>query len=315
MSIINSGIFDSETAYQRLVGGDWPTPGAISAVIVSNSTTIISTGNTSYNIGSTVTDPTRILVSVEGLLQIPSTDYSISGSNLTFYGAPAAGANIEIKFFGSESVNAYATLASKVDTFTGNGTVSAYTLSITPPGKDYITVVLNGNTLPSTSYTLVNRTLVLPSPLALNSNIDVRIIGGRLGASFNTRSFTGTGSSNTFPLSTGFTKDNILVFENGVAQLPSTDYDVVNDNLVFVTPPAANIGIQVRELGMIPANEGVTTLYYTNSRVLSAVTPLLTTANVAETTNLYFTNARVAPALTHDDVTKLMISPFMLMGA
>jgi hypothetical protein len=44
-------------------------------------------------------------------------------------------------------------------------------------------------------------------------------------------------------------------------------------------------------------NEG-SNLYYTNSRVVSAVTPLLTTANTVELTNLYFTNARVIGALT-----------------
>jgi hypothetical protein len=40
-------------------------------------------------------------------------------------------------------------------------------------------------------------------------------------------------------------------------------------------------------------------LYYTNARVVTAVTPLLTTANVIETSsNLYFTNARVVTAVT-----------------
>ena len=50
-------------------------------------------------------------------------------------------------------------------------------------------------------------------------------------------------------------------------------------------------------------------LYYTNSRVISAVTPLLTTANVTETTNQYFTNVRVLqavnPRLTTANVTEL----------
>ena len=45
-------------------------------------------------------------------------------------------------------------------------------------------------------------------------------------------------------------------------------------------------------------NEGSNNLYYTNSRVLSAVNPLLTTANVVETTNQYYTNARVVLAVT-----------------
>ena len=39
-------------------------------------------------------------------------------------------------------------------------------------------------------------------------------------------------------------------------------------------------------------------LYYTNARVISAVTPLLTTSNVIEGTNLYYTNARVRSTLS-----------------
>ena len=40
-------------------------------------------------------------------------------------------------------------------------------------------------------------------------------------------------------------------------------------------------------------------LFYTNSRVISAVVPLLTTANIVETSaNLYFTNARTRAAFT-----------------
>ena len=45
----------------------------------------------------------------------------------------------------------------------------------------------------------------------------------------------------------------------------------------------------VRELG---------NLYYTDTRVNTAVQPMLTTANVKETTNLYFTNARARAAIT-----------------
>jgi hypothetical protein len=45
-----------------------------------------------------------------------------------------------------------------------------------------------------------------------------------------------------------------------------------------------------------------TNQYFTNVRVLQAVTPLLTTANVLETTNQYFTNAKVISALVGANV-------------
>ncbi len=65
---------------------------------------------------------------------------------------------------------------------------------------------------------------------------------------------------------------------------------VVTTNTLVTTRITANIWN-----GLYTANviESPTNLYYTNARVVSAVTPLLTTANVVETTNQYFTNARV----------------------
>jgi hypothetical protein len=44
--------------------------------------------------------------------------------------------------------------------------------------------------------------------------------------------------------------------------------------------------------------ESASNLYYTNARVISAVLPYLTTSNVAEGTNLYYTNARVYSNVT-----------------
>jgi hypothetical protein len=255
MSIINKGIFDTDTAFQRLIGEDWPTQGQISAVIVSDSTTIISTGNTSYNIGTVVTDPKRIMVLVEGVTQIPITDYTTNGSTLNLIGTPAVGANIEIKFFGTDTINSSVSLYTKVDSFVGTGANTAYTLSVIPPNKNHVSVIVNGVYQHSDTYTLIGKTLALTQAPAAGANVDVRIVSGKTGSSFNTRTYTGTGSANTFALTEGFTVDTILVFENGVAQVPVTDYNVVNNNLVFATPPAANINIQVRELG-ISASSG-----------------------------------------------------------
>jgi len=238
MSIINKGIFDTDTAFQRLIGEDWPTPGQISAVIVSDSTTIISTGNTSYNIGTVVTDPKRILVLIEGVTQIPVIDYNTNGSTLNLIGTPAVGANIEIKFFGTETINSSVSLFSKVDSFVGNGSNSSFTLSVVPPNKNYVSVIIDGVFQQSDVYTVIDKILAFPEAPAIGANIDVRILGGRSGSTYNTRTFTGTGTSNTFALTEGFTVDTILVFENGVAQVPITDYNVVNNNLVFTTPPS-----------------------------------------------------------------------------
>ena len=69
---------------------------------------------------------------------------------------------------------------------------------------------------------------------------------------------------------------------------------------------SANISLEVANLNTVISNlttnsitEGNQNLYYTNGRVISAVTPLLTTANVIESaSNLYYTNARTRSALS-----------------
>jgi hypothetical protein len=226
--------------------------GAVSGVIVSDSIRIQSSGNATYGMGIPVTDPKRILVSIEGILQIPTVDYTVSGTDITFDTAIATGSNIEIKTFGQEYVNLSTTaaLTSKVDNFIANSAITTYTLSLTPPSKDYISVVLNGNTLASTAYTLATNRVTLAFAPQTGANLDIRTIAGRSGSVFNTRKYTGNGISNTFVISAGFNNDTILVFENGISQFPVTDYNVVNENLVFVTPPAANVAIQIRELGV-----------------------------------------------------------------
>jgi hypothetical protein len=73
--------------------------------------------------------------------------------------------------------------------------------------------------------------------------------GGGGGASAaNTRTYAGTGSQTTFAVTAGQTVNSILVLENGVLQLPTTDYTVTGTNLVFTTAPDDGVVIQVREL-------------------------------------------------------------------
>ena len=90
----------------------------------------------------------------------------------------------------------------------------------------------------------------------------------------------------------------------------------VRSNVIALLPTLAGSGIQIEANGQINANvtgssitstsnvaEG-SNLYYTNSRVLSIVTPLLTTSNVAEGSNLYYTNARVYSAIVSNLAAK-----------
>jgi hypothetical protein len=248
--------------------------------------------------GISVSDPKKILVSVEGILQIPTLDYTVSGTNITFDSAIAVGANIEIKTFGQEtlSLSTTAAIQSKVDAFIANSAITTYTLSLTPPSKDYISVVLNGNTLSSTAYTLSSNRVTLAFAPQTGANLDIRTIAGKSGSVFNTRKYTGNGISNTFVISAGFTNDTILVFENGISQFPVTDYNVVNDSIVFVTPPAANVAIQIRELGVPVAVTAANALPAIRGydQITGNLTPADPTKNLGNATvrwNTVFANA------------------------
>ena len=64
----------------------------------------------------------------------------------------------------------------------------------------------------------------------------------------NTRTATGDGSTTVFTVTNGVTVDNVLVFENGVCQQPTSDYTVSGTNLTFEDAPASGVKIVIREL-------------------------------------------------------------------
>ena len=59
---------------------------------------------------------------------------------------------------------------------------------------------------------------------------------------------TGDGSTTAFTVTNGQTVHNVLVFENGVCQEPTTDYTISGTTLTFGTAPASGVKIVIREL-------------------------------------------------------------------
>ena len=70
-----------------------------------------------------------------------------------------------------------AVLTSTVDTFTGDGSTVAYTLSTTPATINYTTAVIGGVTQPRSAYSVVGTTLTFTSAPANNQIIEVTTIG------------------------------------------------------------------------------------------------------------------------------------------
>lgn len=74
--------------------------------------------------------------------------------------------------------------------------------------------------------------------------------GGGGGPAYATYTFTGDGSTTSFDTTvTGLTVNNILAIENGITQVPTTDYTISGTSVVFTTAPASGVAIQIRVLG------------------------------------------------------------------
>jgi hypothetical protein len=316
------------------------------AVVVNASDVIpVTAATTTYTLTRNVSDPKSILVINEGLIQIPVTDYNVSGTTLTTTTQYPVGTNIEVRYFGIDSTTAgafNATLQAQLNSFTGTGSNVNYTLTSSPASTAYTIVNIDGVEQLSSAYSLNGSVLTFTEAPSNGANIEVRVFAGIVGAAFNTRTYVGNGSTLEFPVSTGYTENNILVFENGVAQVPYLDYTVnsATSNVVMVAATAANVNIQIRELGATSANllNQIVNLDLTTSNVipkvgsqfnlgsnaapynkiyLAGANSLIlgnTTVSISGTT-LTLSTAGATTVVGASASTPDIISPFMLMGA
>jgi hypothetical protein len=130
-----------------------------------------ATGNgstTAFTIssGRTVED---VLVFVNGFQLTPTTDYTISGTTLTFTTAPASSAEITYRYLALGGTYSTAN-------FTGNGSATTITIDAGRAVADVI-VVVNGLTLvPTDDYTISGTTLTFATAPANLAEITVRYL-------------------------------------------------------------------------------------------------------------------------------------------
>jgi hypothetical protein len=121
----------------------------------------------------------NVLVIVDNVLQQPVESYTIGGDNITlqFSEAPASGAVIYVLHQGTATYQMIPVVGSvtpdklsenlrnfTVDTFTGNGSTVAYTLSATPASANSILVIVDGIVQTrTTNYSLSGTTLTFAS--------------------------------------------------------------------------------------------------------------------------------------------------------
>ena len=138
-------------------------------------TTDVFTGNgsaTQFTMSEAPTGGSE-MVFVDGILQKSSTNYSISGATLTFTANVANNAEIEVKHLGFRGVQRRST-DYVLDTFTGNGSSTAFTLSNAVAVNNAF-VFYNGVCMqPTTDYGISGVTLTFTFTPLNSSNIMVR---------------------------------------------------------------------------------------------------------------------------------------------
>jgi hypothetical protein len=125
-----------------------------------------STTTATISSGRTVND---ILVFVNGFQLTPTTDYTISGTTLTFQTAPANNAEITFRYLPLGGAYTHAN-------FTGDGSATTITIDAGRAVSDVL-VVVNGLTLvPTDDYTISSTTLTFISAPANLAEITVRYL-------------------------------------------------------------------------------------------------------------------------------------------
>ena len=138
------------------------------------------------------------------------------------------------------------------DTFSGDGSTTAFTLSETPTYANSVMVFVDGILQKeTTNYSVSGATLTFTSAPDASSEIETKHMGlrgvMRRGPDYQYDAFTGDGSTVAFTLSnTGVPTNSAFVFYNGVCIKPTTDYSISGSTMTLTFAPVAASEIMVR---------------------------------------------------------------------
>ena len=208
-----------------------------------------------YTLSTTPSNINQTIVNYNGIFQLRTSSYTLSGPTLTFSEAPLNGSKIEVTTtMGSTSgAGAFVTR-----TYTGNGVATTFTVT---SGVTVSSVLVTENGLvqtPTTDYTISGTTLTFITAPANGVVIQIRELAIAIATTVSPayRAYTGNGVATTFTVTSGLTANSLIVAENGIIQRPTTDYTVSGSTLTFVTAPNNGVDIQIRELSL---NGGMST--------------------------------------------------------
>ena len=147
------------------------------------------------------------------------------------------------------------------DSFTGNGSTTAYVLSMSISDENATQVYLDGVYQSKSNYSTSGSTLTFSTAPPNGTAIEVVHIKAVNASSLNQNNFTGNGSTTAFTLSQTIDDEaKTFVFIQGVYQEKST-YSISGTTLTFTTAPQNGYTIEVMAFSTITVgNQGVTSV-------------------------------------------------------
>ena len=200
-----------------------------------------------FTLSAAVSDEVNTQVYVDGVYQ-SKLNYSTSGTTLTFSTAPPTGTNnIEVIHISSVALDSASTL--NKNSFTGDGSQTAFTLSAEPTSEDFTFVFVQGVYQEKSTYSLSGTTLTFSTAPQNTYTIEVMSIGAVNVQQTNYLeydSYTGTGSQTAFTLVNGQPTDEkfTMVFIQGVYQEKST-YSLAGGVITFALAPDSGYTIEI----------------------------------------------------------------------
>ena len=209
---------------------------------------------TSFALNYTVGSTSSILVSVAGVVQEPEVAYNLTsgGTSIVFSGAPTSGDTVFVIYLGistdvgSISSGVITSQTELTETTADGDLFLVYDTSATSLKKvqsQYIVGIASRTELAERP---ANNDLFLIYDTSTTTI--KKIQASNIVTASVTRTGTGDGSTVGFTVTSGTTVNSVLVFLNGVAQKPTTDYTISSTTLTFVVAPSSGEAIVIREL-------------------------------------------------------------------
>ena len=207
-----------------------------------------------FDTTTAIANENNVQVYIDGVYQ-SKDNYTTSGSTVTMSTAPGNSTSVELIHMVSTS----GVIAR--DSFTGNGSTTAYVLTMSISNENATQVYLDGVYQSKSNYSTSGSTLTFSTAPPNGTAIEVVHIKAVNTSSLNQNNFTGNGSTTAFTLSQTIDDEvKTFVFIQGVYQEKST-YSISGTTLTFTTAPQNGYTIEVMAFSTITiGNQGVTSV-------------------------------------------------------